>query len=101
MDSLIIYLIVLIVMTGACALIGSKCGASRGRETAGMWLGILLGPLGCIIALFLPPAYADNPRRSSHGARALPANLTACPMCGKLLPARSKSCPDCGSALGD
>lgn len=42
-------------------LMGSACGRSRRRGWAGFWLGFLLGPLGCGVALFLPA----NARRRS------------------------------------
>lgn len=40
--------------------IGRACAASRNRGRAGFWLGFLLGPLGCLLAIFLP---AGAPRR--------------------------------------
>lgn len=36
------------------AVIGAACGASRGRTGAGAVLGLFLGPLGWLLALFLP-----------------------------------------------
>lgn len=36
------------------ALIGAACGAGRDRKAAGALLGVLLGPLGWGLALFLP-----------------------------------------------
>ena len=47
----------LIVVLGGgifCSLLGLVIGASRGRAGAGFLCGFLLGPLGVIIALFLP-----------------------------------------------
>lgn len=45
-------------------LVGAAAGASRGRRRAGFLLGLLLGPLGWLLALFLPgPAYRPSGRR--------------------------------------
>ncbi len=37
-----------------CAFIGAVIGEARGRNAAGFWLGLLLGPIGCLAAFFLP-----------------------------------------------
>lgn len=81
----------------ACAAIGAACGRSRGRETAGFWLGLLLGPLGCVIALFLP---GNTVTESSTPSRARPdPYVKRCGMCGKITELRARTCPDCGSEL--
>jgi len=41
-----------------CAIVGDLVGTARGRPTAGFFLGFCLGPLGWVLALFLPPPYA-------------------------------------------
>ena len=33
---------------------------SRGHATAGYWLGLLLGPLGLLLTLFLPQRAAND-----------------------------------------
>jgi hypothetical protein len=43
----------LVVAVISC-LIGISIGDRRGRPLAGFWLGLLLGPVGCLAALFLP-----------------------------------------------
>ncbi len=49
------------------ALIGGAIGSQRGRAGDGAGLGVLLGPLGWVIALFLPaptpPSKPVAPRR--------------------------------------
>lgn len=50
-------LLVLLVWLGLWAgsgFIGYLCARKRGRGTAGFVLGILLGPIGWVIALLLP-----------------------------------------------
>ena len=59
------YLLAFVLSVVLFGWIGGACGVSRGRKTAGMWLGILLGPIGCIIALFLPRVEpVTNPQTS-------------------------------------
>jgi hypothetical protein len=50
-----------------CGGLGYACGAGRGRGGAGFMLGIFLGPLGWLLALFLPAA----PGRMIYRARRL------------------------------
>ena len=40
--------------TGLFGFLGHVLGRGRGNESAGMILGMLLGPLGCLIAALLP-----------------------------------------------
>lgn len=47
-------LVLLIFVAVVCGFIGYAIGQNRGRATAGFWLGLLLGPVGCLAALFLP-----------------------------------------------
>ena len=44
----------IVVGAFACGGIGYAIGLNRGRGTAGFWLGFILGPIGCLAALFLP-----------------------------------------------
>ena len=46
-------------------VIGRACAAGRNRGGAGFWLGFMLGPLGCVIALFLPATPSRRYRGSS------------------------------------
>lgn len=45
------------------SILGWMIGDSRGRPGAGFLCGFLLGPLGCVIALFLPKETAAGPAR--------------------------------------
>jgi len=47
-------IVVVFFVAVVCGFIGYGIGHSRGRGTAGFWLGLLLGPVGCLAALFLP-----------------------------------------------
>ena len=92
------YIIVTIVVSLICGWIGYLCGDSRQRGTAGLVLGLLFGPIGCVIALFLP-APAAPAEASCMPRRPVQATANTCPMCGKLLNFRAKTCPGCGSAI--
>ena len=48
-----------VVMT----LLGWMIGASRGRPGAGLMCGLLLGPLGVILSLFLPAGESPEVRK--------------------------------------
>jgi hypothetical protein len=39
-----------------CGIIGYTLGQEKGRANAGLWLGVLLGPLGVIATLLLSDA---------------------------------------------
>ena len=45
------------------AVVGYFCAATRGRGGVGAFLAVLLGPIGIIIALLLPPT---RPRLRAH-----------------------------------
>jgi len=79
-----------------CGLIGYQIGNTRGRPCAGLWLGLLLGPLGCLGALFLP---RDTPP-ARPSVRAAPASATRfCSLCGKHVDRYARNCPECGNAI--
>jgi uncharacterized membrane protein YeaQ/YmgE (transglycosylase-associated protein family) len=43
-----------LILCFVCGAIGGMCAENRGRGPAGFLLGFLLGPLGIVLALFLP-----------------------------------------------
>ncbi len=49
--------------------VGYELGAARGRGRAGFMLGLLLGPLGWCLALFLPPPIDYRRPRHRRAAR--------------------------------
>lgn len=77
----IIEVIIAVVLIVICALIGSAIGQWKGRRTAGFVLGLLLGPIGCLIALCLEKQ----------------TNL--CPRCKTANTTNTKFCSACGTAL--
>lgn len=56
----IVIAVVVLVISVIFGMIGRACADSRNRGRAGFWLGFILGPLGCLLAMFLP---AGAPRR--------------------------------------
>lgn len=81
-----------------CGYIGGKIGASRGRERAGFWVGFLLGPLGCVVALFLPREGGSEFRgQRSNVSGGIPAKT--CSLCGKRADLYARACPDCSNPL--
>jgi len=75
------FLFVLIATAGVCGAIGYALGHGRGRGADGFALGVLLGPIGCIIAAFL----------SEKGKK--------CPECLGDVPNAAIRCKHCGIAL--
>lgn len=62
-------------------LVGYLCGRSRGRETFGTILGIVLGPIGWLVMLCLKDG---RPR---------------CAECGGVIVAGARKCQHCGSGI--
>jgi hypothetical protein len=89
----------LILVSGA---IGYFCGWGKGRAGAGLLLGLLLGPFGCLAIMLLPAA----PRRRAAGnGGAGPASAgdsgagPACPRCQRPVSRSARACPHCGNVL--
>ena len=61
METIIIGLVIYFVFFG---FLGHYLGAMKKRAFDGMLIGILLGPIGCIIAVLLPEGKDEE---SSHG----------------------------------
>lgn len=72
-------LLVFIIM----GLIGGLIGYERGRVFGGFIASLFLGPLGWLIAYFLPTAKTHQ-----------------CPHCGGLIVPGFLKCQNCGSLLG-
>jgi len=90
-----------VLVSGA---LGYFCGWGKGRPGAGLLLGLLLGPFGCLAIMLLPPAarakpaprgpYASGP--SVNGEAALGS---ACPRCHRPTARGARACPHCGNVL--
>ena len=74
--------VVSIVVASICACIGMFIGRTRGRGTAGFWLGFFLGPIGWIIALLLP----REGRRCPFCREIVADDATVCPHCQRDIP---------------
>ena len=51
------------------AVIGAFIGHQRGRPVAGFFLGLLLGPIGLIVVLFVRPSHDEQVRREAERLR--------------------------------
>jgi len=68
--------------------VGFAIGRTRNRESLGLLLGLLLGPLGWLIIAVMP---ADKPESEYP--------LIKCPACLGEIPAIASKCRHCGTAL--
>lgn len=55
-------LLVLLLLYVAIVVTGFLVGDSRGRPLTGLFLALVLGPLGLLLALFLPAPYERGRR---------------------------------------
>lgn len=95
--------IFIIVMLGLIAIgltidigISYAIAKAKGQMPLGLWLGLLLGPLGWLITALLPTITPPAPQPSR-----MRAGFRPCPACGKgirtaSLKARGNVCPWCG-----
>jgi hypothetical protein len=77
----IVEVLIFVVLLVVFAFVGSAIGQWKGRRTAGFLLGLLLGPLGCLIALCLE------------------RKTNLCPRCKTSNSAGSKFCSACSTSL--
>jgi hypothetical protein len=90
-----------LLATGA---LGLYLGHVKGMARWGLLLGLIFGPIGWAIMLFLP---AQTRVRAQGGFRAGPVpqgsdragNGPTCPRCGKGVDRGNKACPHCGNVL--
>lgn len=71
------YLIVWLIALIPCAIAGAMIGAKKDEAGSGFFLGLLLGPLGVLIAFLLR------------------GNRQTCPFCLELIPYGAKVCAHC------
>jgi hypothetical protein len=64
-----------------CPIVGAFIGNARGRALGGFLAGLLLGPLGLIVAFMLKPMGRE------------------CASCRGIVPAQATKCLHCGSDL--
>jgi hypothetical protein len=62
------WLVVLIPIALVCGMLGMAIGDRRGQGNVGFALGALLGPLGLLLALFLPAPVQSSSTSSDINA---------------------------------
>jgi len=79
------------------AAIGAALGATKGRSNEGFALGLLLGPIGLIIALLLPAKPMAGARRCPLCRETVADDATVCPHCQREIgTAFNVTCASCG-----
>jgi hypothetical protein len=68
-----------------CALIGAGVGRQRGQQDTGLLLGLLLGPVGVVVAALLPDR-AEERRPCPHCAEMIRVAASVCRFCGRDVP---------------
>lgn len=76
-----------LVGLAVCGFLGAAIGASKGQALQGGLLGLLLGPIGVIIALV---SGATNVRPCPHCKSKIAFDATACAHCQRDVPALAK-----------
>jgi predicted Zn finger-like uncharacterized protein len=72
---------VVLVLLVVFGVVGFLIGQSKGRADEGFALGLLLGPIGILIALFLK----DKRRRCPHCQEPIAPTASVCPHCQRQL----------------
>lgn len=80
-----------VIIWVVCAFIGYAIGKNKGRGTAGAVAGLLLGPIGIIVALVLQ----ENREKSAEYAIA-EGGMKKCPFCAELIKSEASVCRYCG-----
>ena len=83
-----------VVFIVASTVLGWMIGSSKGKAGAGLALGLLLGPLGVVIALFLK---ADAHKVESNAIKS--GESKKCPFCSELIKVDAVVCRHCGRDL--
>jgi hypothetical protein len=92
-----------VITWAVCALVGWAIGNSKGRPTAGFFLGLLLGLIGLVIIAVMRPTPEYEAAQRANVARAPAVEpppppsppLRACPWCAEQIQPAAKICRYC------
>lgn len=91
-----------IVFWVICGLIAAALYQSRGRSgVTGFLGGLLLGPIGILLALVTPVDKAAVARqaRAEESAKLARGEMKKCPYCAELVKPEAKICRYCGKEI--
>lgn len=73
---------------------GLVIGAQKGHPALGLFLGLILGPIGVIILLFIP-----NDKGKAEAITLASGDLQKCPYCAEFVKSEALICRFCGKEL--
>ena len=86
---------VILIIWVVCGIIAAAIASNKGDSGCfGFILGILLGPIGVIIALLSSPKQAKLDERVLKSGK-----MKKCPACAELVKAEATKCRHCGETL--
>ena len=99
----LLFSILLVGVPASFAVIGFRIGREKGRQDAGLFLGLLLGPIGLLIIAMMSPSsevQAEQAVRNSTAVEAaLNADTRACPWCAETIKTSARLCRYCNREI--